>query len=142
MKRILSILISLVLFITVISAQEQQEMVSKCALSIGENTIFMKDHIIKLPQANSPSNIPVHKASMALMKKQKYRFTLCNSEESTGELVLSLYDKGKLISSSAIGGKAYNSIDFTCNKTGIYTLWYTFNKGEKGNGVGIISLIR
>jgi len=39
-------------------------------------------------------------------------------------------------------GKVYNSIEFNCNKTGLYTLWYSFKEGEQGMGVGIVSLLK
>jgi len=142
MKRFTLILIATSLFYLAASAQDQKEMVSKCALSVGENTTYLKDYVIKLPKAGEKANLPVYKADFLMMKKQSYRFTMCNAESSNGELILALYDKDKLVITSKVGDKVYNSFDFTCNKTGKYTLWYTFNNGQQGMGVGIVSLLK
>jgi hypothetical protein len=142
MKRFTLILIATGLFSLTGIAQDQKEMVSKCALSVGENTTYLKDYVIKLPKAGDPANLPVYKADFLMMKKQSYRFTMCNAETSSGELILALYDKDKLVITSKVGDKVYNSFDFTCNKTGKYTLWYTFKEGQPGMGVGIVSLLK
>ena len=145
MKRILIILLPLILCTFVLSAQDQQEIVSKCALDIGENTTYLKDFVIKLPKvSDSSKETPVHKANMYLMKKQNYRFTMCNADGSEGELYVSLYDKDKLITSSFISssGTVYSSLEFECNKTGLYQLWYSFKDGQEGRGVGIVSLVK
>jgi hypothetical protein len=143
MKRLLSILV-LVFFAFNLSGQDAQELVSQCALDLGENTTYLKDFVIKLPTASNPDDAPVHKANFYFMKNQNYRFTMCNGEASDGELVLNLYDKQKLITSSVLksSGKVYSSVDFTCNKTGLYQLWYAFKDGQKGYGVGIVSLVK
>lgn len=142
MKRFTTIVIALVLFSLTGTAQDQQEMVSNCALNVGENTTYLKDYVIKLPKVSEAGNVPVYKADFLMMKKQNYRFTMCNSESFSGELVLALYDRDKLVSTSKVGEKVYNSVDFSCNKTGKYTLWFTFNNGEQGMGVGIVSLVK
>jgi len=143
MKKILSILV--VVFISVsLWGQDPQELVSQCALDIGENTTYLKDFVIKLPSASDPSEAPVHKANFYFMKNQNYRFTMCNADEFDGVLILTLYDKQKLITTSFLesSGKVYGSVDFACNKTGLYQLWYTFKDGYKGYGVGIVSLVK
>ena len=143
MKKLLTILgvalISLNLF-----GQDPQELVSRCALDIGENTTYLKDFVIKLPTATNPADAPVHKANFYFMKNQNYRFTMCNSDDSEGELVLALYDKQKLITTTYLksSGKVYSSVDFECNKTGLYQLWFSFKDGSKGYGVGIVSLVK
>lgn len=144
MKKILALYIILLITSLAVSAQDPQEMVSRCALGIGDNTTYLKDFVIKLPKAANTDIIPIHKANIYLMKNQNYRFTMCNSESSEGQLVLSLYDKQKLITSSFVkkSGNLYNSVEFNCNKTGLYQLWYNFKDGEKGMGVGIVSLVK
>lgn len=144
MNKTILIFISFLLLAFSLNAQDQQEMVSDCALSIGGNTTYLKDYVIKLPEAAGPDNIPVYKENIYLMKKQTYLFTQCNAENSDGELVIQLYDRQKKITSSLNekNSKVYPSVEFSCNKTGLYTLWYSFREGEKGMGVGIVSLVK
>jgi hypothetical protein len=120
------------------------DLVSTCVLATGENTTYLKDFRVRLPKAASNDATPVYKANMYLMKNMKYRFSVCDAPESKGELVVTIYDQGKeLISSfNKTTGKQYNSVDFFCNKTGLYTLWYGFKNGEQGSGVGVVSMIK
>ena len=66
-----------------------------------------------------------YKANMSLWKNTKYRFTLCNSEDSKGQLILNLKDDTNKIVASSYDqktGKTYQFIDFMCNKSGIYQI--------------------
>ncbi|HUW92686.1 MAG TPA: hypothetical protein VMV74_05950 [Bacteroidales bacterium] len=141
------IILALALTIVPVMTMSQpasDDLVSKCVLAAAENTTYLKDFRVQLPKAVDNSSIPVHKANMYLMKNMKYRFSLCNSQESKGELVITLLDQGKeLISSlNKSTGKKYSSIDFICNKTGLYTLWFGFDQGTQGSGVSVVSMIK
>jgi len=120
------------------------DLVSTCVLAAGENTTYLKDFRIQLPKAVQNAAVPVYKANMYLMKNMKYRFCVCDAPGSEGELFITLYDQGKeLISSyNSSTGKKYSSIDFICNKTGLYTIWYSFVDGTQGSGVGVVCMIR
>lgn len=141
------LLLSLALFILPALAEGQpatDDLVSSCVLSAGENTTYLKDFRVQLPKVAPGGSAPVYKANMYLMKNMKYRFSVCNAPGSHGELVITLYDQGKeLITSYNRGtGKKYSTIDFICNKTGLYTIWYDFVNGEQGSGVGVVCMIR
>jgi hypothetical protein len=144
MKRTTIVFITLFLAVYALNAQDQQQMVTDCALSIAGNTTYLKDFVIKLPETTDQDNIPVYKENIYLMKKQRYLFTQCNADDSEAELTIELYDANNLITGSINkkNGKVYSSVEFSCNKTGLYTLWYAFKDGKKGTGVGIVSLIK
>lgn len=144
MKRTILVLTSLLIAAFTLNAQDQQDLVGECALGIAGNTTYLKDFVIKLPEASGQIDIPVYKANIYLMKKQKYLFTQCNADNSEGELTIELYDEDKLITSSLNpkNGKVYPSVEFACNKTGLYTIWYKFKDGKNGMGVGIVSLLK
>jgi hypothetical protein len=140
---ILTLALTLVPELTM-SQPSSDEMVSGCVLSVGENTIYLKDFRVQLPEASPNASAPVYKANMYLMKNMNYRFSLCNSADSKGELVITIFDQGKELISTAkkSTGKEYHSVDFICNKTGLYTLWFSFEGGEQGLGVGVVSLVK
>jgi len=138
---------SLVLILLPLMAKGQpatEELVSNCVLAAGDNTTYLKDFRIQLPKSAPNASLPVYKANMYLMKNMKYRFSVCDDPETKGELIITIYDQSKeLISSlNKSTGKKYSSIDFVCNKTGLYTLWYDFLNGEQGSGVGVICMIK
>lgn len=126
------------------SQAASDDLVSRCVLAAGDNTTYLKDFRVQLPKAANNSAIPVHKANMYLLKNMKYRFSLCNSPDSNGELVITIYDQSKELVSSLnkATGKKYSSLDFICNKTGLYTLWFGFEGGAQGSGVGVVSMIK
>ncbi|MDT8401612.1 MAG: hypothetical protein RQ743_07955 [Bacteroidales bacterium] len=144
MKRTILVYISFLFAALSLNAQDQQDLVGDCALGIGGNTTYLKDFVIKLPEASGQSDIPVYKANIYLMKKQKYLFTQCNADDSEGQLIIELYDENNMIISSLNqkNAKVYPSLEFACNKTGLYTIWYKFKDGKKGMGVGIVSLLK
>jgi hypothetical protein len=138
---------SLALFFLPLIAKGQpatEELVSKCVLAAGDNTTYLKDFMVQLPEAAPKATPPVYKANMYLMKNMNYRFSVCDAPGSKGELIVTIYDQSKELISSLdkSTGKKYSSIDFICNKTGLYTLWYDFLNGEQGSGVGVVCMIK
>ncbi|HDZ40379.1 MAG TPA: hypothetical protein ENH59_01685 [Bacteroidetes bacterium] len=144
MKKSIIVYLSLLLAAFTLNARDQQDLVSNCALGIGGKTSCLKDFVIKLPEASGQSDIPVYKANIYLMKKQKYLFTQCNADDSEGQLIIELYYENNLIISSVSqkSSEGYPSVEFACNKTGLYTIWYKFKDGNQGMGVGIVSLLK
>ena len=140
-------IISLTLLITISLlsfGQSSDPLVSKCAMSAGVNAKYLKDFRIQLPKAVSQSE-PRYKANMSLWKNTKYRFTLCNTEDSKGQLILRIKDdanKVVLFSFDEKTGKTYPYVEFTCNKSGIYQLNYDFVNGQQGSGVGVVSMVK
>lgn len=145
MKRLLIILFTFIMlcsFSRTASAQDPSEFVGKCVLDIGNNTTYLKDYVVKLPEANSQDNIPTHKNTAILLKNTHYRLTVCNSDDSEGQGVIYLYNNGEKVASSITqSGKIYRSFDFQCNKTGSYQIWISFKDGKEGFAVGILSLV-
>ena len=146
MKNRLFILTLVLVFLPMVAAGQPatDDLVSSCVLSAGENTTYLKDVRVQLPKAAQDAAVPVYKANMYLMKNMKYRFSVCDAPGSGGELLITLYDQNKEIISSynSSSGKKFSSVDFICNKTGLYTLWYSFIGGEQGSGVGVVCMIR
>lgn len=125
-------------------AQAVDQLVSKCAMNAGENARYLKDFKIQLGKATTKGELR-YKANMSLWKNTKYRFTLCNSEDSKGQLFLNLKDDANKIVASSYDqktGKTYQFIDFICNKSGIYQLYYDFTGAQQGSGVGVVSMIK
>jgi hypothetical protein len=142
-KHIISL--TLLLAISLLSfGQATDPLVSKCAMSAGTNAKYLKDFRIQLPKAVVQSE-PRYKANMSLWKNTKYRFTLCNTEDSKGQLFLNIKDdtnKIVLFSFDQKTGKTYPYVEFICNKSGIYQLNYDFVNGQQGSGVGVVSMVK
>jgi len=144
MKKIISTLTLLLAIGLVSFAQATDQLVSNCAMNAGANAKYLKDFRIQLGKATAQGEFR-YKAQMSLWKNTKYRFTLCNAEDSKGQLVLNIKDNtNKLILSSfdQKTGKTYPYVDFTCNKSGIYQLSYDFTDNQQGSGVGIVSMVK
>ena len=124
--------------------QVTDPLISNCVINAGSNARYLKDFRIQLGKGGIQNDLR-YKANMSLWKNTKYRFTLCNAENSKGQLILSIRDESnKLILSSfdKKTGKIYSFIDFECNKSGLYQISYDFTGGQQGSGVGVVSMIK
>jgi hypothetical protein len=124
--------------------QTTDPLVSNCAINAGADAKYLKDFRVQLGKAPAPTDLR-YKANISLWKNTKYRFSMCNADDSKGQLILSLKDESnKLILSSydKNSGKTYPFIDFTCNKSGKYQLNYDFTNGQQGSGVGVVSTVK
>ena len=124
--------------------QTSDPFVSNCVINAGADARYLKDFRVQLGKATTNVELR-YKANMSLWKNTKYRFSMCNSEDSKGKLILSIKDEtNKIILSSfdKNSGKTYPYVDFTCNKSGIYQLNYDFIDGQQGSGVGVVSMIK
>jgi hypothetical protein len=126
------------------SGQVTDPLVSQCVMNAGSNAKYLKDFRVQLGKGEKQSELR-YKANMSLWKNTKYRFSMCNADNSQGKLILIIKDdsnKQILSSYDKSTGKIYTSIDFTCNKSGIYQLCFDFENGQQGSGVGVVSMVK
>lgn len=126
------------------SGQSNDPLVSQCAMNAGSDAKYLKDFRVQLGKASNNAE-QRYKANMSLWKNTKYRFSLCNADNSNGKLFLIIKDetnKQILSTYDKNSGKVYPYIDFTCNKSGIYQLCFDFVNGQQGSGVGIVSMVK
>jgi hypothetical protein len=144
MKRYL-LTISLLLFIGFMMAgQSSDPFVSKCVMNAGNDAKYLKDFRIQLGKATQQNELR-YKANMSLWKNTKYRFTMCSTEDSQCQLILSIRDDANKVVLSSFDkntGKTYPFVDFVCNKSGIYQLNFDFTEGQQGSGVGVVSMVK
>ena len=123
-------------------AQSGQELVDICGMVAGDAT-YLKDFQIKLDAAKPGEEAPIARHSVVLSKNTKYRFSVCNSKDFTGEAVLQLYDNNRLLGTNYIvaTGKSYPTFDFKCTTTGVYHIFITFKEGQQGMAVALLSFV-
>ena len=125
-------------------AQTKDASVTDCVMNTGPNAKYLKDFRIQLGNSSTKSEFR-YKTNMSLWKNTKYRFTLCNTQESKGQLILNIKDDANKVIISSYDqktGKTYPYIDFICNKSGIYQISYDFTDGQQGSGVGVVSMLK
>lgn len=143
MKKLL-IILAFILTAQVNSGQSSDPLIGKCMASAGNDSKYLKDFRIQLGKATESSG-PRYKANISLWKDMKYRFTMCSSDDSKGQLIVIVTDetsKPVISSFDKKSGKTYTSVDFTCGKSGIYQINFDFINDEAGSGVGMISIIK
>lgn len=142
MKKIIFSLLVVLMGVTYFNkanAQSEEELVQICTMLAGD-TEYLKDFRIKLDAGDPP---PVQRFPILLKKDIKYRFTVCNSKDYEGKVVLQLFDNNRQLATTYIvaTGKDYPFIDWVCTKTGAYHLVYSFRDGKAGLAVGLISMV-
>ncbi|MHC1703106.1 MAG: hypothetical protein AB9846_04280 [Tenuifilaceae bacterium] len=120
-------------------AQTEDELVEICGL-IAKEATFLKDFKVRLDAGDPP---PIQRFSVILKKDIKYRFSVCNSKDFDGKVILELFDNNRLQATTYVlaTGKDFPSVDFTCQKTGAYHLSFKFKDGKQGLAVGLLSLV-
>jgi hypothetical protein len=120
-------------------AQSEDDLVEICAMVAGDAT-FLKDFKIRLDAGDPP---PTQRFSVILKKGIKYRFSVCNSKDFDGKVVLQLLDNNRLLATTYIvaTGTDHPTIDYVCTRTGAYHLFFNFRDGKPGLAVGLLSLV-
>ena len=146
MKRLLfttSFLFSIAL---ALSGQVSDTFVSACIMNIGKDAKYLKDYRIELGKATTANQRELrYKTNISLWKNTKYRFTMCSTDDSKGQLFVNLKDNNRKIELTSYDrktGRTYQFVDFVCNKSGIYELSYDFTNGQGGSGVGVVSIVK
>ncbi|HQI89044.1 MAG: hypothetical protein KBA42_09240 [Bacteroidales bacterium] len=142
MKKILFLLLVVLMGVTYfnkVNAQSEEELVQICTMVAGDAE-YLKDFRIKLDAGDPP---PVQRFPILLKKDIKYRFTVCNSKDYEGKVILQLFDNNRQLATTYIvaTGKDYPYIDWVCTKTGAYHLVYSFRDGKAGLAVGLLSMV-
>ena len=127
-----------------VKAQTEAQRVDLCTKMAGDVTAFLGSYPVQLIGAKDGEREPVFRQGIALRKGNRYRFTICTDEESSGEAVLKLYDESKMMGSSynPETGKEYQNFDFDCNKTAIYVMFISFKDGKEGSAIGVLSHVK
>ena len=125
-------------------AQSGQELVDICGMVAGEDAMYLKDFQVKLDAAGPGEEPPVARYSVVLSKNTEYLFTICNSNDYSGQAVFSLYDNNRLLSTNynIATGQSYPKVSFKCSSTGVYHIWITFKEGEQGLAVALLSFVK
>jgi hypothetical protein len=124
--------------------QSTDPLVTSCVMNAGPNTKYLKDFRIQLGKSANPGDFR-YKTQMSLWKNTRYKFSLCTSEDSAGELILSIKNDANQVVLSSFDpktGKTYKSVELVCNRSGIYQLNYDFKDGLQGSGVGVVSMVK
>ncbi|HEX2969470.1 MAG TPA: hypothetical protein VHO46_10245 [Bacteroidales bacterium] len=124
--------------------QTGDPLVSQCVMNAGSDAKYLKDFRVQLGKAENSTDTRF-KAKMSLWKNTRYRFSMCNADNSQGKLILIIRDEANkqvLSSFDKNTGKIFPYIDFTCNKSGVYQICFDFENGQQGSGVGVVSMIR
>jgi hypothetical protein len=124
--------------------QTADSLLANCVMTTGTDAKYLKDFRIQLGKSVKESDFR-YKAKMSLWKNTKYRFTMCNGEESKGALILRVKDEDNKVVLSSFdlkSGKTFPVVDFECRKSGIYQISYDFMNGQQGSGVAIVSMVK
>lgn len=123
-------------------AQSGQELVDICGM-IAKEATYLKDFQIKLEAAKPGEEPPRAIYSIVLSKNTKYRISICNSKDYSGEAIVQLYDSNRLLGQNYMvaTGKTYPSFDFKCTSTGVYHIFITFKEGNQGMAVALLSFV-
>ena len=145
MKKLFLIITLLSAIVFTLTGQASEDsFVNLCVVNAGQDAKYLKDFRIELGKASEQNELR-YKTNISLWKNTKYRFSVCSTDDSQGQLFLSLKDDANrivLTSYDKQTGRTYRFVDFICNKSGIYQLSFDFIDGQQGSGIGVISMVQ
>ncbi|MBI1835908.1 MAG: hypothetical protein HYR91_01445 [Flavobacteriia bacterium] len=105
---------------------------------------LIKDYRVKLKDG-TPENPPTINYMISLKAGLKYKFLPMNIPDNKSKMIMSIYlnkEKTVLLATTfnKLSGKHYPSIDFNCKTTGTFYLFFEFENGMKGCGVGLFAV--
>jgi len=141
MKKYLLFLLLLVIAPAFVSGQSEKDLVSKCKAAA--NTSFLKNYVIKLAKG-SPSTELRWKEPFYLSKNITYNFTLCNADNSSGQLIMRIVDNKGIPQAMSYtkSGQTIPAFNFECKSSGQYQFQFDFKDFQPGVGVGIVSMVK
>lgn len=110
----------------------------------GEDVMYLKDFQIKLDAAKPGEEPPTARYSIVLSKNTEYLFSICNSNDYSGQAIFQLYDNNRLLATNYVvaTGQSYPKVSFKCSQTGVYHIWVSFKEGEQGLAVALLSFVK
>lgn len=137
---LITMILALMVMPSVSMAQSEDELLDICGALAGPEATYLKDFKIRLDASDPPI---IQRYPVVLKKGNKYRFAIASSRDFDGVMKLELYDSNRLMATTnnPATGQDYPTIDWICNKTGAYHLFFSFKDGKAGMGVGVVSLV-
>lgn len=145
MKTILILLFCLGTFSFNLFAQCDQKLLENARKLVHDNEIVINEFKIKLKTASINEPVPVAKFSQKLEKGKLYRMRiLSNQDEFSSTGILRIFENNKFLGTtySEKVNKHFESFDFKSQKTGNYKLLITFQDGQAGCAVVIVSKVK
>lgn len=143
MKKFILILSFLNIAFHFVQAQPNDPLIRKCIQGSGAEVKYLKDFTIQLGEQASTKEFR-YKATLSLQKRTRYRFTMCTSPDSKGQLILNIRNNSDALVASSYDqktGTANTSLDFSCQESGEYQIYYDFTDGQSGLGVSVVSRV-
>ena len=124
-------------------AQSGQELLDICNLVAGD-AMYLKDFQVKLDAARPGEEPPIARYSIVLSKNTEYLFSICNSNDYSGQAIFQIYDNNRLLATNYVvaTGQSYPKVKFICSTTGVYHIWISFKEGEQGLAVAVLSFVK
>lgn len=123
------------------SAQCGDDLLKQALKEIG-NSQYIKDFEVNMLKEKKDVRTGYIKFSVVLNSRSHYQFNVVNGAANVDPVMMQLYDGDKLIVSNFEGGKSYNSFQFICRTTKIYTLQFFFKNGDEGCARSVLALVK
>lgn len=123
------------------NAQCDNSLIDSCKNKLGE-TIYLKHFKVRFAKGSRLRQAGSANFSVYLNKGTFYKFTTANDKSKDGIAEIKLYDDFRFYGGN-IDEKTleiYNSLEFRCQKTGIYYLTIKFHDGLEGCAAIMLSM--
>ncbi len=118
------------------------EALLKQALKEMGNGQYIKDFKVELLKSKKDMKTGYIKYSVVLQSRSQYKFNSVDAPDNMEKVIMQLYKNDKLLVSNFEKGKHYNSFQFICGKTAVYSLVFSYKGGAEGCSSAVLSLVK
>ena len=126
---------------TALYAQCNATLVEVAAAKSGISSVYIKEFKAKLKAGTARNPTPAAKFPTLLNKGINYQFTLANAQESEGQAILQLFDRGRMLGTTLQEGRNYEKFNIVPERTGVYRVVISFLAGKAGCAAGVLSMV-
>ncbi len=120
-----------------------KQLVEQAVAGIGDDAVYMRHFEVSFhrPRINRPQKVA--KFNTLLTSGKRYRFTVKNPDNHSGQAILQLRYKGNILAEtgSLEPANASRMFEIDCKEDGYYQVLISFEDGKPGCAVGVQSII-
>ncbi|MDG5799383.1 hypothetical protein QA597_03305 [Marinilabiliaceae bacterium ANBcel2] len=142
MKRVLFSLLFISSLAYISASAQCGEEVKRQALDEMGNSQYIRDYSINIEKDDGGGKTGQVKFNVLLNSRNHYRFNVVDGPSNRDKIVMQLYDEDNMLVSNYDGGTHYDSFEFVCRSTKVYSLVFSFRGGGEGCAEAVISLVK
>ena len=140
---VITVVLILLLNVQTGFSQCGKQLVEQAVSEIGNDAIYMRHFEVSFDRPRIRRPQKVAKFNTLLTEGKRYRFSVKNPDNHSGQAILQLRYKGTILAGTGkkVNASGHKMFEFDCEEDGYYQVLISFEEGKPGCAVGVQSII-